>query len=61
MHLIRFHVPHLLLLDLLAALLPADGLKLAEAEAGGMFRVAQYGAVHTLEARVNEMMLAVAV
>jgi hypothetical protein len=39
----------------------ADGLKLADAEAGGMFRVAQYGAVHTLEARVNEMMLAVAV
>jgi hypothetical protein len=41
--------------------LHAGGLKLAEAEAGGMFRVAQYGAVHTLEARVNEMMLAVAV
>ncbi|WIA08929.1 hypothetical protein OEZ85_008346 [Tetradesmus obliquus] len=41
--------------------LEADGLKLAMAEAGGMFRVAQYGAVHTLEARVNEMMLAVAV
>ncbi|KAF6266823.1 regulatory factor, effector binding domain-containing protein [Scenedesmus sp. NREL 46B-D3] len=41
--------------------LEADGLKLAEAEAGGMFRVAQYGAVHTLEARVNELMLAVAV
>jgi hypothetical protein len=46
---------------LLCSGLHADGLKLAEAEAGGMFRVAQYGAVHTLEARVNEMMLAVAV
>lgn len=40
------------------ASLLADGLRLAADEAAGFMRIAQYGAVHTLEARVNEMMLA---
>jgi hypothetical protein len=37
----------------------ADGLRLAERESQGYFRVGQFGAVYTLETRVNEMMLAV--
>lgn len=41
----------------LLAALAADGVSLAEAEAGGLFRVAQYGPVFSLSTRVNEMML----
>jgi hypothetical protein len=37
----------------------ADGLSLAADEAGGYFRVAQYGQVYTLQTRLNEMMLRV--
>ncbi|GBF94002.1 hypothetical protein Rsub_07270 [Raphidocelis subcapitata] len=43
----------------LLAALREDGLQLAEAEAGGLFRVAQYGQVYTLEERLNELMLRV--
>lgn len=39
--------------------LDADGLKLAAAEASGVFRVAQYGQIYTLTQRVNEVMLRV--
>lgn len=39
----------------------ADGLELAPEESEGFFRVAQYGAVHTLEERTNELMLRVQV
>jgi hypothetical protein len=38
---------------------PADGLSLADDEAAGFFRVAQYGQVYTLQTRLNEMMLKV--
>lgn len=34
-------------------------MRLAPAEEGGYFRVAQYGQVYTLQTRVNEMMLRV--
>ncbi len=37
----------------------ADGLQLADAEAGGFFRVAQYGPMNSLSTRVNELWLAV--
>lgn len=43
----------------LAAALQRDGLTLAEAEAGGSFRLAQYGPLHSLQTRVNEIWLAV--
>lgn len=36
-----------------------DGLSLGEEEREGYFRVAQYGQVYTLQARLNEMMLKV--
>eukprot|EP00878_Enallax_costatus_P038980 GHUV01044484.1.p1 GENE.GHUV01044484.1~~GHUV01044484.1.p1 ORF type:complete len:166 (+),score=49.13 GHUV01044484.1:738-1235(+) len=39
--------------------LQADGIALAGPESAGFFRVGQYGAVHTLEQRVNEMLLRV--
>jgi hypothetical protein len=41
----------------LLAALAADGLKVADDEAGGKFRVAQYGQVYTLEERLNELLL----
>jgi hypothetical protein len=43
----------------LAGAAAADGLALAPDEARGFFRVAQYGQVYTLQARLNEMMLGV--
>lgn len=43
----------------LVAALQRDGLPLAEAEAGGFFRLAQYGPLHSLQTRVNEIWLAV--
>lgn len=43
----------------LKAALARDGLQLAEAEAGGYFRLAQYGPLHSLSTRVNEIWLAV--
>ena len=43
----------------LLAALERDGLKVAEPEAGGLFRVAQYGQVYTLEERLNELLLRV--
>ncbi|PRW44330.1 heme-binding chloroplastic [Chlorella sorokiniana] len=43
----------------LKAALARDGLQLAEAEAGGFFRLAQYGPLHSLSTRVNEIWLAV--
>jgi hypothetical protein len=36
-------------------------VSLADEEAAGMFRVAQYGAVYQLEARLNEMLLRIKV
>lgn len=39
----------------LVAALQRDGLALAEAEAGGYFRLAQYGPLHSLQTRVNEV------
>ena len=39
--------------------LPADGLQLAEDEVGGLFRLAQYGPLHSLSTRVNEVWLTV--
>jgi len=36
-----------------------DGVKLADEEADGFFRCAQYGAVYQPTARLNEMMLRV--
>lgn len=42
-------------------LLVTDGISLAEPESAGFFRVGQYGAVHTLEQRVNEMLLTIEV
>lgn len=41
------------------ALRPADGLALADDEAAGLFRCAQYGAVYQLGGRLNELMLRV--
>ena len=43
----------------LRAALQRDGLQLAEAESGGFFRLAQYGPLHSLTTRVNEIWLAV--
>lgn len=43
----------------LLAALQRDGLQLAEAEAGGFFRLAQYGPLHSLSTRMNEIWLAV--
>lgn len=43
----------------LRAALERDGLQLAEAEAGGYFRLAQYGPIHSLSNRLNEIWLAV--
>ena len=37
----------------------ADGLKLAEEEAAGAFRLAQYGPLNSLSTRVNEVLLRV--
>lgn len=37
----------------------ADGRQLAEAEEGGLFRLAQYGPVNSLSTRVNEIVLRV--
>lgn len=37
--------------------LQQDGVALAEQEAAGLFRVAQYGPVYSLSPRLNEMML----
>lgn len=45
----------------LLAALQADGLQVAEEEAQGLFRVAQYGPLFSLSTRVNEMMLRVKV
>lgn len=36
-----------------------DGLQLADAEEGGVFRLAQYGPLHSLSTRINEIWLAV--
>lgn len=46
-------------LEQLKAALARDGLQLAEAEAAGFFRLAQYGPLHSLSTRVNEIWLAV--
>lgn len=46
-------------LQALRTALERDGLKLAEAEAEGFFRLAQYGPIHTMQARTNEIWLAV--
>ena len=43
----------------LLAALARDGLALAEAEAEGYFRLAQYGPLHSLSTRVNEIWVAV--
>jgi hypothetical protein len=43
----------------LVALLARDGVGLAEEEAAGRFRVAQYGPIHTMATRVNELLLRV--
>ena len=43
----------------LLAALAADGLALGEAEAGGEFRLAQYGALHSLQTRINEVWLTI--
>ncbi|GLC46042.1 hypothetical protein PLESTB_001024600 [Pleodorina starrii] len=43
----------------LMACLQRDGIRLAEADAAGRFRCAQYGAVYQLGGRLNEMMLQV--
>lgn len=43
----------------LKSALARDGLQLAEAEQGGFFRLAQYGPLHSLSTRVNEIWLAV--
>ncbi|KAG2484654.1 hypothetical protein HYH03_016607 [Edaphochlamys debaryana] len=45
----------------LIAALKQDGIQLAEADAAGRFRCAQYGAVYTLGERLNELMLQVRV
>ena len=37
----------------------ADGLRLAEEEAAGAFRLAQYGPLNSLSTRVNEVLLRV--
>lgn len=39
----------------------AEGLKLAEEEAAGAFRLAQYGPLNSLSTRVNEVLLRVLV
>ena len=43
----------------LVAALQRDGLALAEAEAAGYFRLAQYGPLHSLQTRHNEIWLSV--
>lgn len=43
----------------LVAALERDGLRLGEAEAGGYFRLAQYGPLHSLSTRMNEIWLGV--
>jgi hypothetical protein len=48
-------------LDALVAALKADGIALAPDAAAGAFRLAQYGALFTLETRVNEVQVGVAV
>jgi hypothetical protein len=48
-------------LDALLAALASDGLALAPEAAGGAFRLAQYGPLFTLEQRVNEVQVGVAV
>ncbi|PNH01861.1 hypothetical protein TSOC_012222, partial [Tetrabaena socialis] len=45
----------------LIAALERDGIQLAELEAQGRFRCAQYGAVYQLGGRLNELMLQVRV
>ncbi|KXZ50839.1 hypothetical protein GPECTOR_15g525 [Gonium pectorale] len=45
----------------LLACLRQDGIQVAEAEAAGCFRCAQYGAVYQLGERLNELMLQVKV
>lgn len=52
------HTP-LLLAGCVFAADDADGLSLAAAEAGGYFRVGQYGQVYTLDTRINELLLEV--
>ena len=37
----------------------ADGIRLADAEASGLYRVAQYSPVHSLQEKTNELWLAV--
>lgn len=46
-------------LQQLRAALQRDGVQLAEAEAGGYFRLAQYGPLHSLSTRMNEIWVAV--
>ncbi len=44
---------------LLVAALQRDGLQLGEAEAAGYIRLAQYGPLHSLSTRMNEIWLGV--
>ena len=46
-------------LQQLVAALCRDGLRLAEAEGAGYFRLAQYGPLNSLSTRINEIWLAV--
>jgi hypothetical protein len=41
------------------ALLPADDMRLGAEEEAGYFRLAQFGALHSLSTRVNEIWLGV--
>jgi len=50
-----------ILKDTLLKCLEKDGLNVAEEEAAGQFRLAQYGPLHSLSTRINEIWLAVKV
>lgn len=46
-------------LEKLREMLKKDGLSCADEEVAGKFRLAQYGPLHSLQTRVNEIWLAV--
>jgi len=52
LHVTQLNSPHCIFIVV-------DGVKLADEEADGFFRCAQYGAVYQPTARLNEMMLRV--
>lgn len=47
--------------DMLLKSLEKDGLSIADAEAAGQFRLAQYGPLHSLSTRINEIWITVKV